>query len=172
LIIVAALPIDVSLICLTTLNFRLATLLLEQSLLFLLLVPLLLPVTLTLRFNLSFRIGPAAILLLALRHFRAALFLLLPAEVCLSLLVGCALLILPLAFRLSLLLELLPALFSLRLPFAIPLLLFSLAALLIVIAGLGLALRLLVVVLSLVTASPVILSAHEDGRAQAERHNQ
>jgi uncharacterized membrane protein YphA (DoxX/SURF4 family) len=93
----------------------------------------------------------------------------------LSLLVRCALLILPLAFRLSrlsLLLELLPALFSLRLPFAIPLLLFSLATLLIVIAGLGLGLRLLVVVLSLVTASPVILSAHEDGRAQAERHNQ
>jgi hypothetical protein len=166
LIIVAALPITVSLICLTTLNFRLATLLLEQSLL------CLLRITLTLRFNLSFRIGPAAILLLALRHLGAALFLLLPAEVCLSLLVGCALLILPLAFRLSLLLELLPALFSLRLPFAIPLLLFSLAALLIVIAGLGLALRLLVVVLSLVTASPVILSAHEDGRAQAERHNQ
>ena len=81
LIIVAALPIDASLICLTTLNFRLATLLLKQSLLFLLLIPLLLPVTLTLRFNLSFRIGPAAILLLALRHFRAALFLLLPAEV-------------------------------------------------------------------------------------------
>jgi hypothetical protein len=67
LIIVAALPITVSLICLTTLNFRLATLLLEQSLLFLLLlIPLPLRVTLTLRFNLSFRIGPAAILLLAL----------------------------------------------------------------------------------------------------------
>jgi hypothetical protein len=60
LIIVAALPITVSLICLTTLNFRLATLLLEQSLL------CLLRITLTLRFNLSFRIGPAAILLLAL----------------------------------------------------------------------------------------------------------
>ena len=90
-----------------------------------------------------------------------------------SLLFGGALLILLLTLRLPLLLELLPALFGLRLPFAAPPLFFSLAALLIVIAGWCLGLRLLlVVVLSLATTSPVILSAHEDGRAQAERHNQ
>jgi hypothetical protein len=100
---------------------------------------------------------------------------LLPAELCLSLLVGSSLLVLLLALRLPLLLELLPALLSLRLPFAVPALFFSLATLLIVVVGLGLGLvlrLLLVVVLSLVTASPFILSAHEDGRAQAERHNQ
>ena len=69
-----------------------------------------------------------------------------------------ALLILALAFGLSLLLPLLPAL-------------------LIVVVRLWLSLRLLLVLLlgvvpSLVTTAPVILSAHEDGRAQAERHNQ
>jgi hypothetical protein len=89
------------------------------------------------------------------------------------LLVGDALLSLLLPFRLSLLLRLLPALLVLRLPFAAPALFFSLATLLIVIVGLWLALSLLLVIgLSLVTTSPVILSAHEDGRAQAERHNQ
>jgi hypothetical protein len=89
------------------------------------------------------------------------------------LLVGGALLILLLPFRLSLLLRLLPALLVLRLPFAAAALFFSLATLLIVIVGLWLALSLLLVIgLSLVTTAPVILSAHEDGRAQAERHNQ
>jgi hypothetical protein len=65
-----------------------------------------------------------------------------------------ALLVLALAFGLSLLFPLLPAL-------------------LIVVVSLWLGLRLLLgVVPSLVTTAPVILSAHEDGRAQAERHNQ
>jgi hypothetical protein len=91
----------------------------------------------------------------------------------LSLLVGDALLILTLAFcLLSLLFPLLAALRVLRLPFAASPLFLSLAALLIVVVLLLVLRLLLVIVLSFVTASPVILSVHEDGRAQAERCNQ
>jgi hypothetical protein len=88
------------------------------------------------------------------------------------LLVGRTLLILTLAFGLSLLFPLLATLLILRLSFSIPTLFFSLAALLIIVCLWWVLRLLLVIVPSLVTTSPVILSAHEDGRAQAERHNQ
>jgi len=129
-----------------------------------------------LSFCLPFLIETPSVFLLASFHFHAALFFLLPPQICLSLLVGAALLILALAFRLALLFPLLAALRILRLPFAVSPLLLSLAALLIVVVlllVLLLVLRLLlVVVLSFVTASPVILSIHQDGRAQAERQHQ
>jgi len=99
---------------------------------------------------------------------------LLPALFELPLLLG-PLLIQPLARGLPLLFRVLPALLFLRLPLAISPLLFRLTALLIVVVALGLVLSLLlviVVVVSFATTPPVILSAHEDGRAQAERHNQ
>jgi hypothetical protein len=68
----------------------------------------------------------------------------------------------------------LATLLILRRPFAVPALFFGLATLLSIVVGLWLVLSLLllVIVLSFVTTSSVILSAHEDGRAQAERHNQ
>ena len=126
-----------------------------------------------LQFSLSFLIEATTVFLLPSFHFRAALFILLTPQVCLSLLVGGALLILTLAFSLSLLFPLLATLLVLCLSFSIPTLFFSLAALLIVVVLLWLGLRLLlVIVFSLATAAPFILSAHEDGRAQAERHNQ
>jgi hypothetical protein len=86
----------------------------------------------------------------------------------LSLLFGAARLVL-----LPALFPLLPPLLLLSLLFIVPR--FRLATLLILAPTwlLVLILRLLLIIISLATpAAPVILSAHEDGRAQAERNHQ
>jgi hypothetical protein len=150
------LPVEIALIGLPTLVSR-ATLLVLLSL----------QIPLTLQLGLTFLIPSASVFLLAAIKFSTALFILLPAGVCLALLVGGALLVLPLTFRLALLV--------LRLPLTVPTLFFGLATLLLLIIVVALRLVLilrLLLVISFVTTSPVILSAHEDGRAQAERHNQ
>ena len=79
----------------------------------------------------------------------------------------------PSLFLLPALFPLLPPLLLLSLLFIVPR--FRLATLLILVPALRLVLilRLLLIIISLATpAAPVILSAHEDGCAQAERNHQ